>query len=65
MRALKSLYLAAALALSGAALAADPAPRYNVVELQAEAQREMPNDTLSASLYVKLNDANPAALAGA
>ena len=65
MRALKSLYLAAALALSGAALAADPAPRYNVVELQAEAQREMPNDTLSASLNVELNDANPAALAGA
>lgn len=65
MRALKSLYLAAALALSGAALAADPALRYNVVELQAEAQREAPNDTLSASLYVELNDANPAALVGA
>ena len=30
-------------------LAADPAPRYNVVELQAEAQREVPNDTLSAA----------------
>jgi predicted secreted protein len=66
MRALKSLYLAALLALSGAALAADPpAPRYNVVELQSEAQREVPNDTLSASLYVELNDANPAALANA
>jgi predicted secreted protein len=66
MRALKSLYLAASLALSGVALAADPpAPHYNVVELQAEAQREVPNDTLSASLYVELNDANPAALANA
>lgn len=65
MRPLKSLYLAASLALSGAALAAEPAPRYNVVELQAEAQREVPNDTLSASLYVELNDANPAALAAA
>lgn len=65
MRSLPSLYLAASLALSGAALAADPAPRYNVVELQAEAQREVPNDTLSASLYVELNDANPAALAAA
>ena len=65
MRALKWLYLAASLALAGAALAADPAPRYNTVELQAEAQREVANDTLSASLYVELNDANPAALAGA
>jgi len=65
MRTLKWLSFAAALALSSAALAADPAPRYNVVELQAEAQREVPNDTLSASLYVELNDANPAALADA
>jgi predicted secreted protein len=65
MGTLKWLYLAASLALAGTALAADPAPRYNVVELQAEAQREVPNDTLSASLYVELNDANPAALASA
>ena len=65
MRTLQWLYFAAVLALSGAALAADPAPRYNIVELQAEAQREVPNDTLSASLYVELNDANPAALADA
>jgi predicted secreted protein len=53
----------ASLALAGSALAADPAPRYNVVELQAEVQREVANDTLAASLYVELNDANPAALA--
>ena len=65
MGVLKWLYLLVSLALAGAALAADPAPRYNVVELQAEAQREVPNDTLSASLYVELNDANPAALADA
>jgi predicted secreted protein len=65
MRASKWLYLAAALALAGTALAAEPLPRYNLVELQAEAQREVPNDTLSASLYVELNDANPAALADA
>jgi len=65
MGVLKWSSLAAALALSGAAIAADPAPRYNVVELQAEAQRDVPNDTLSASLYVELNDANPAALADA
>lgn len=65
MGALKWFYLAASLALSGAALAADPVPRYNAVELQAEAQREIANDTLSASLYVELNDASPAALASA
>lgn len=49
MELLKWFCLAAVLALSGAALAADPAPRYNLVELQAEAQREVPNDTLSAT----------------
>ena len=59
------LSLAASWALAGAAFAADPAPRYNVVELQAEAQRELANDTMSANLYVELNDANPAALASA
>jgi predicted secreted protein len=65
MRAMKWLYLAASLALAGTALAADPAPRYNTIELQADAQREVANDTLSASLFVELNDANPAALANA
>jgi predicted secreted protein len=65
MRAMNWLYLAASLALTGTALAADPAPRYNTIELQADAQREVANDTLSASLFVELNDANPAALANA
>jgi predicted secreted protein len=65
MSTLKWLYLVAASVLAGTALAADPVPRYNAVELQAEAQREVANDTLSASLYVELNDANPAALANA
>jgi predicted secreted protein len=46
-------------------VAAEPAPRYNMVELQAEAQREVQNDLLNASLYVELNDASPAALASA
>jgi predicted secreted protein len=63
MRAFKWLYIGAALALAGTALAADPMPRYNTVELQADAQREVANDTLSASLFAELNDANPAALA--
>jgi len=65
MRALKSLYLAASLVLAGTALAADPVPRYNTIELQADALREVANDTLGASLFVELNDANPAALANA
>jgi len=47
------------------AAAAEPPPRYNTVELQAEAQREVQNDLLNASLYVELNDTSPAALANA
>jgi predicted secreted protein len=47
------------------AAAAEPSPRYNTVELQAEAQREVQNDLLNASLYVELNDPSPAALANA
>ncbi len=65
MGALKWMFAALALMLAGSTLAADPALRYNTVELQAEAQRELANDTVSASLYVELNDANPAALAAA
>ena len=65
MGVLKWFFLAVSLLLAGAAFAADPAPRYNTVELQAEAQRELANDTVTASLYVELNDANPAALAAA
>jgi predicted secreted protein len=63
MQALKYLVASAALALCGASFAAEPAPRYNVVELQAEAQREVANDTLAATLYTELNDVNPATLA--
>lgn len=40
-------------------------PRYNAVGLQAEVQREVQNDLLNATLYVELNDADPAALADA
>ena len=35
--------------------AAENMPRYNSVELQAEAQREVQNDLLNAVLYVELN----------
>ncbi|MGH8641353.1 MAG: SIMPL domain-containing protein [Burkholderiales bacterium] len=49
-----------------AALAADPPqPRYNAVEFQAEAQREVQNDLLNATLYLELNDASASALADA
>lgn len=41
-----------------------PAPRYNLVELQADAQREIANDLLAATLFVEETNANPAALAG-
>ncbi|MBL8383656.1 MAG: SIMPL domain-containing protein [Burkholderiales bacterium] len=44
---------------------ATPAPlRYNVVELQVDAQREVGNDLMAATLYVEDNHANPATLAG-
>lgn len=36
---------------------------HNLVELQAEAQREVPNDLLNASMYVEANDADAARLA--
>ena len=63
MRFSNWICLVAALPLAGAAIADNPAPRYNTVELQVEARRELPNDTLNASLYIELNDASPAALA--
>lgn len=39
------------------------APRYNVVELSAEAQREVPNDQLTATLYVEETQGDAAKLA--
>ena len=45
---------------------AQPAPestRYNTVDLQAEAQREVGNDTFSASLFVEMTEADAAKLA--
>ncbi|MCU0896272.1 MAG: SIMPL domain-containing protein [Burkholderiales bacterium] len=54
------------LLLSAAAAAQGPVSeaRWNQVDLQAEATREVQNDTVHANLYVELTDANPAALAG-
>jgi len=50
---------------AGANAAASDPPRYNVVEFQAEASREVQNDLLNATLYVELNDTNAATLANA
>jgi predicted secreted protein len=63
MRQFPWLIFAALLPLAAPAFAAEP--RYNVVELRAEAQREVSNDLLNAVLYVEMNDASAAALAGA
>lgn len=47
---------------AGALAQAQPV-RFNVVELQAEVQREAPNDLMAATLFVEQGDASPAALA--
>ncbi len=58
--------LACAMALVAAPLWAQTAPlRYNVVELQAEAQREVQNDLMVAQMFVEETNANPALLAAA
>jgi len=54
------------LCFAAGAVAAQPAqPRYNSVELQAEAQREVQNDLLNAMLYFEAEDTSPAAVASA
>jgi predicted secreted protein len=51
------IFTPALLLSAAAALAAEPAqPRYNTVTLQAQAQREVQNDLLNATLYVEAND---------
>ena len=67
MKNIRAVVVASILVLLGCAgalqAAQPPAEAYNVVELQAEAQREVPNDLLNASLYVEANDADAARLA--
>ena len=55
----------AALAASGPVVAqpASEPVKYNTVDLQADAQREVGNDTLNAVLFVELNDADAVKLA--
>jgi predicted secreted protein len=58
-------YIAGCFLLVAVSSAAAEPPRYNTVDLQAEAQQVVQNDLLIATLYVELNDANPSALANA
>ena len=62
-----ALVCLAALAASGPVIAqpASEALKYNTVDLQADAQREVGNDTLNAVLFVELSEADAAKLADA
>jgi predicted secreted protein len=64
---LVTLLMAAVVGRAPALLAAEPRPccepRWNQVELNADASREVANDTVYASLYTELNDVDPAKLA--
>ena len=57
--------LALVAALPALAQSGREAVPYNTVDLQADAQREVDNDTLNALLYVEMNDTDPAKLADA
>ncbi|MBC7943814.1 MAG: SIMPL domain-containing protein [Burkholderiales bacterium] len=64
MRLFKNIVLAGWIAVSpGLVQAHEPALRYNVVELQADAQREVQNDTMTATLFVEQNGFEPAQVA--
>ena len=61
--ALGAALAAAPVSGQGQAKAADPG--YNSIDLQAEAHREVSNDTLSAVLFAELNEADASRLASA
>jgi predicted secreted protein len=66
MSAPAPLLLLASLIFSAPLFAAEPVPpRYNAVALQADAQREVQNDLLSATLFAEVNDVTPAGVANA
>lgn len=56
------VFLLALLAFSSAAFAHDDNDHYNQIDLQADVSREVQNDEMSASMFVEINDANPAQL---
>lgn len=55
--------LSSASVLGGAAWAADVAPPRNIVNFEAQATREVPNDLALATLFVEFSDADPSRLA--
>jgi predicted secreted protein len=60
----KWLLVAVFLASAPVALAQEAGqPRYNLISLQAQAQREVQNDLLNATLYVELSDSSSATVA--
>ncbi|HSS45798.1 MAG TPA: SIMPL domain-containing protein [Burkholderiales bacterium] len=63
-RILPGLILACLLVAENAVRAEEP-PRYNEVDLQAEAQREIQNDVMAVTLYAEQNGENPAQVANA
>lgn len=56
------VFLLALLVFSSAAFAHDDDDRYNQIDLQADVSREVQNDEMSATMFVEINDANPAQL---
>lgn len=61
---LKPLIVSALLVAAPLALAQETGqPRYNLVTIQAQAQREVQNDLLNATLYVEVSDSSSAAVA--
>ncbi|MCC7485814.1 MAG: SIMPL domain-containing protein [Burkholderiales bacterium] len=66
MKPFQHMLLAVLFVPGAIAFAAEPAqPRYNTVTLQSQAQREVANDLLTATLYVEVNDATAAGVANA
>lgn len=57
---LASFFACFFLAAAGNARPAEEPLRYNVVDLQAEAQRDIQNDMMTAGLYVEQSGENPA-----
>lgn len=63
MKTLNFALAATAALFSLAAIAQAPEPRFNQVELQAEAAREVQNDLMTANLYAEASDPSAAKVA--
>jgi len=58
-----AVFLAIFLLLAALPAHADPAPRYNLISLNAQAQREVVHDLMRVTLYTESQDSDPARLA--